>query len=162
MLKDSQIPLVLSMNDNQEIIDEFQGVKVWWSANYKLPRTQSISWHSNSEEERLLHPTCVERYKCTKWSHVNFEHPLKFETLAMDPKKKEEILNDLVKFKTGGEYYAEVGKAWKRGYLLYDPPGTGKSSMIAAMANFMNYDMYHLELTAVKKNTELRKLLIET
>ena len=41
-------------------------------------------------------------------------------------------------------------------------PGTGKSTMIAAMANFMNYDVYDLELTAVKENTELRKLLIET
>ena len=34
--------------------------------------------------------------------------------------------------------------------------------MVAAMANFMNYDVYDLELTAVKDNTELRKLLIET
>nr|CAD1818360.1 unnamed protein product [Ananas comosus var. bracteatus] len=41
-------------------------------------------------------------------------------------------------------------------------PGTGKSTMIAAMANFLNYDIYDLELTAVKSNTELRKLFIET
>ncbi|KAJ7970931.1 AAA-ATPase [Quillaja saponaria] len=34
--------------------------------------------------------------------------------------------------------------------------------MIAAMANFLNYDVYDLELTAVKDNTELRKLLINT
>jgi SpoVK/Ycf46/Vps4 family AAA+-type ATPase len=34
--------------------------------------------------------------------------------------------------------------------------------MIAAMANFMDYDVYDLELTAVKNNTELRKLFIET
>jgi chaperone BCS1 len=42
------------------------------------------------------------------------------------------------------------------------PPGTGKSTMIAAMANLLGYDLYDLELTAVKDNTELRKLLIET
>ncbi|KAJ1403729.1 P-loop containing nucleoside triphosphate hydrolase [Sesbania bispinosa] len=47
----------------------------------------------------------------------------KFETLAMDPQKKENIVNDLVKFKQGKEYYAKVGKAWKRGYLLFGPPG---------------------------------------
>ena len=93
---------------------------------------------------------------------MNFEHPSRFETLAMDPKKKEEILSDLERFKNGEKYYAKVGKAWKRGYLLHGPPGTGKSSMIAAMANYMNYDVYDLELTAVKENTELRKLLIET
>lgn len=34
--------------------------------------------------------------------------------------------------------------------------------MIAAMANFLDYDVYDLELTAVKDNTELRKLLFDT
>ncbi|PNX75352.1 mitochondrial chaperone BCS1 [Trifolium pratense] len=97
-----------------------------------------------------------------KWSSITFEHPARFETLAMDPKKKEEIIDDLIKFKTGKEYYANVGKAWKRGYLLFGPPGTGKSTMISAMANFMNYDVYDLELTTIKDNNELKRLLIAT
>ncbi|KAG8643675.1 hypothetical protein MANES_11G055419v8 [Manihot esculenta] len=91
-----------------------------------------------------------------------FEHPASFDTLAMATKEKEEIMKDLVKFSKGKSYYAKIGKAWKRGYLLYGPPGTGKSTMIAAMDNFLNYDVYDLELTTVKDNSELRKLLIET
>ncbi|EXB47694.1 hypothetical protein L484_010478 [Morus notabilis] len=39
--------------------------------------------------------------------------------------------------------------------------GTGKSTMICAMANFLDYDVYDLELTAVKDNTKLRKMLID-
>ncbi|KAI4987262.1 hypothetical protein ZWY2020_020062 [Hordeum vulgare] len=96
------------------------------------------------------------------WSHVPFEHPATFDTLAMDPKQKEDVIDDLMAFQESKEYYAKVGKAWKRGYLLYGPPGTGKSTMIAAMANFLDYDIYDLELTAIKNNTELRKLFIET
>ncbi|KAJ4813216.1 P-loop containing nucleoside triphosphate hydrolases superfamily protein [Rhynchospora pubera] len=96
------------------------------------------------------------------WSHVAFEHPATFDTLAMDPKKKREIIDDLVTFCKGKEYYKKIGKAWKRGYLLYGPPGTGKSTMIAAIANFLEYDVYDLELTTVKTNTELRKIFIET
>ncbi|KAJ4789869.1 P-loop containing nucleoside triphosphate hydrolases superfamily protein [Rhynchospora pubera] len=80
----------------------------------------------------------------------------------MDPEKKREIIDDLVTFREGKEYYKKIGKAWKRGYLLYGPPGTGKSSMIAAIANFLEYDVYDLELTTVKTNTELRKIFIET
>ncbi|KAH7532588.1 AAA-ATPase ASD, mitochondrial [Ziziphus jujuba] len=97
----------------------------------------------------------------TKWSHVIFEHPATFKTLAIDPKLKEDIINDLDKFRNGKDFYAKVGKAWKRGYLLYGPPGTGKSSMIAAMAKYLEYDIYDLELTAVKENADLRKLLID-
>jgi chaperone BCS1 len=202
VVKDSQNPLVLSMDSNQEVTDEFNGVKVWWFANHTAARTQSFSIYPASDEKRFLTLTFHKRdrdlittsyiqhvleqgkaitmknrrlklytnnpsndwmrYRSTKWSHTTFEHPARFETLAMEPVKKEEIINDLVKFKKGKEYYAKVGKAWKRGYLLFGPPGTGKSTMISAIANFMNYDVYDLELTIVKDNNELKRLLIET
>ncbi|XP_076946045.1 AAA-ATPase At3g28580-like [Bidens hawaiensis] len=97
-----------------------------------------------------------------KWSHIMFKHPSTFDTLAMDPNNKKKIMDDLLTFSKSKDYYNKVGKSWKRGYLLYGPPGTGKSSMIAAMANFLDYDIYDLELTSVDNNTELRKLLIGT
>ncbi|XP_028778661.1 AAA-ATPase ASD, mitochondrial-like [Neltuma alba] len=202
VVKDSHTPLVLSMDDNEEITDEFQGVKLWWFAHKHDVKNQSFSFYPASDEKRFYiltfhkrHREVVTRsyvkhvldegkamatrnrqlklytnnpssnwygWRATKWSHVVFEHPASFDTLALDPKMKEDILKDLVKFQKGKAYYAKIGKAWKRGYLLYGPPGTGKSTMIAAMANFLNYDIYDLELTAVKENAELRKLLIET
>ncbi|KAK4381717.1 AAA-ATPase [Sesamum angolense] len=73
------------------------------------------------------------------WRHVAFDHPATFDTLAMDPEKKKDIVDDLIAF----------------------TKGTGKSTMIAAMANFLHFDVYDLELTAIKDNTELRKLMIE-
>ena len=91
-----------------------------------------------------------------------FQHPATFATLAMDPTDKEAIIDDLDAFKQGKDYYTKIGKAWKRGYLLFGPPGTGKSTMIAAIAKRLEYDVYDLELTAVKNNTELRKLFVLT
>ncbi|CAI9109338.1 OLC1v1009142C1 [Oldenlandia corymbosa var. corymbosa] len=97
-----------------------------------------------------------------RWSYINFQHPATFDTLGMDPLKKKEIIEDLDSFKNGKDYYKKIGKAWKRGYLLYGPPGSGKSTMIAAMANFLDYDIYDIELTSVMENAELKQLLIET
>lgn len=96
------------------------------------------------------------------WTHDPFDHPKTFDKLAMDPKKKKEIIDELEMFKNGKKYYSRVGKPWKRGCLLYGPPGTGKSTMVAAIADYLDYDVYDFELTSVKTNTELRKLLIET
>ncbi|PIM97134.1 AAA+-type ATPase [Handroanthus impetiginosus] len=96
------------------------------------------------------------------WESVPFKHPSTFATLAMDPLKKAEIMADLKDFANGESFYQKTGRAWKRGYLLYGPPGTGKSSMIAAMANYLGYDIYDLELTEVNTNSELRKLLMKT
>ena len=95
------------------------------------------------------------------WSHVEFTHPASFDTIALEPTKKQAIMNDLLHFSKAKDYYAKIGKPWKRGYLLFGPPGTGKSTMIAAMANLLEYDIYDLELTAVMDNTQLRRLLID-
>ncbi|CAH2045050.1 unnamed protein product [Thlaspi arvense] len=94
-----------------------------------------------------------------KWGNVPFNHPATFETLAMDPEKKEEIKKDLLRFSKAEDYYRKVGKAWKRGYLLFGPPGTGKSMMISAMANFLDYDVYDLELTTKEVRVTLSGLL---
>ncbi|CAL5089060.1 unnamed protein product [Urochloa decumbens] len=96
------------------------------------------------------------------WSYIDFDHPTTFESLAMHPEKKRKIMDDLDDFRSSKDYYRRIGKVWKRGYLLYGPPGTGKSSMIAAMANYLNYDIYDIELTTVPSNNDLRKLFIET
>ncbi|GMY12111.1 AAA-ATPase At3g50940-like [Fagus crenata] len=94
------------------------------------------------------------------WTSTNLDHPATFDTLAMESEIKNLILKDLERFVKRKEYYRKVGKAWKRGYLLYGPPGTGKSSLIAAMANYLNFDIYDLELTEIQYNSELRRLLI--
>ncbi|KAH7532590.1 hypothetical protein FEM48_Zijuj04G0037500 [Ziziphus jujuba var. spinosa] len=140
---------ILSMDDNQEIIEEFQGVK---EGKAIALRNRQLKLYTNNGAERST----------SSWSHVAFQHPATFETLAMDPRKEEEIINDLDKFIQGKEYYNRIGKTWKRGYLLYGPLGTGKSTMISTMANYLKYDIYDLELTAVKDNVDLRKLLIDT
>ncbi|KAL6287929.1 hypothetical protein ACE6H2_012319 [Prunus campanulata] len=200
-VKDSK-SLVLGVDDNEEVTDEFQGIKLWWVLIKRESRQTSFSVYPQSDEKKHYKLTFHRRhrdvvtgaylahvikegkaiavgnrqrklyvnnpsrnwytYRGKIWSHVVFEHPATFETLGLHPKKKEEIVNDLIKFSKGKEYYAKIGKAWKRGYLLYGPPGTGKSTMIAAMSNLMDYDVYDLELTTVKDNTELRKLLIDT
>lgn len=116
-------------------------------------------------QERLLYTNsrgCSMDTRSYPWESVPFKHPSTFDTLAMDPARKNDIMADLRNFSAGQSFYQKTGRAWKRGYLLYGPPGTGKSSMIAAMANFLNYDIYDLELTEVYTNSELRKLLMKT
>ncbi|KAG2617131.1 AAA-ATPase At3g50940-like [Panicum virgatum] len=96
----------------------------------------------------------------SEWSPIDLHHPSTFETLAMDQKLKQSIIDDLNRFIKRKDYYKKIGKAWKRGYLLYGPPGTGKSSLIAAMANHLRFDIYDLELTEVNSNSDLRRLLV--
>ncbi|KAL0715714.1 hypothetical protein Bca4012_065036 [Brassica carinata] len=52
------------------------------------------------------------------WSSIEVEFVVKFD-MTVETKKKDEIMRDPLAFKDGEEYYKRIGKAWKRGYLLY-------------------------------------------
>nr|GMD36385.1 AAA-ATPase ASD, mitochondrial-like [Ipomoea batatas] len=184
--------LVLSMDENEKVNDEFHGAKVQWiSGKFEVRQKEQYPEIDKRYYNLIFHKKHREmitgpyldhvvrtgkqiqtRYKKKKlytnshskttWSHIVFDHPASFEKLAMDRERKKEIVEDLIAFREGREFYERIGKAWKRGYLLYGPPGTGKSTMIASMANLLNYDIYDLELTSVRDNTDLRRLLAET
>ena len=42
------------------------------------------------------------------------------------------------------------------------PAGTGKTSLIAAICNYMQFSCYDLDLSGVQSNGELRALLAQT
>jgi len=192
---------LISLDENQEVVDNFDGARMWWrlcpkSAKNKggtvislfagdsdEPRCYRLVFHKRhrklvvdsylpnvvrkwheliaTNRQRLLFTNHSQDGK-SHWISVPYNPPAKFDMLAMDHSKKVEIMEDLTAFREAKEYHSKVGKAWKRGYLLHGPPGTGKSTMIGAMANFLEYDVYDLDLTSIKDNAELRKLFLDT
>ena len=82
--------------------------------------------------------------------------------LFRSPEQKRMLKDDLDKFIGRKEWYKKVGKAWKRGYLLYGPPGTGKTSLIAAMANYLRFNIYDLNLSGMHTDDDLRSILLST
>nr|XP_011459538.1 PREDICTED: probable mitochondrial chaperone BCS1-A [Fragaria vesca subsp. vesca] len=119
--------------------------------------------HGEIKEERKMVKLHTIDYNGTDyWGSINLDHPASFDTMAMEPEMKKTLIEDLDKFRERKEYYKRVGKAWKRGYLLYGPPGTGKSSLVAAMANYLKFDIFDLDLKEVQCNSDLRRLLIGT
>ncbi|CAH8378208.1 unnamed protein product [Eruca vesicaria subsp. sativa] len=107
--------------------------------------------------ESLKIYTYNRQYSC--WLSTIFEHHMTFDTLAIESHLKTSILDDLDAFSQGKDFYKSVGRTWKRGYLLYGPSGTGKTSMVAAIANYMKYDIYDIQLQSVKDDGELQRIL---
>ena len=72
-----------------------------------------------------------------EWYSIILEHPDTFEKLAMDPELKRRFIDDLdrlLKESSG------IRKLAKHGYLIHGPPG--KSALIAAMANHLEFDIF--------------------
>lgn len=97
-----------------------------------------------------------------RWRSIAFTHPATFDTVVMDADLKNRVRSDLEHFLKSKQYYHRVGRVWKRSYLLYGPPGTGKTSFVAAMARFLCYDVYDIDMSKVVDDSDLKTLLLQT
>lgn len=97
-----------------------------------------------------------------RWKSVPLTHPATMETVVLDADVKNKVRSDLDTFLKSKQYYHRLGRVWKRSYLLYGASGTGKSSFVAAMARFLCYDVYDIDLKTVSDDSDLRTLLLQT
>ncbi|RMZ69795.1 Mitochondrial chaperone [Pyrenophora seminiperda CCB06] len=69
-------------------------------------------------------------------------------TVDLDPRMMQDIIQDVELFfhKDSQMWYENTGRPWRHGYLLRGPPGTGKSSLIAAIASHINVPLYLINL----------------
>ncbi|KAK0548434.1 Complex III assembly protein translocase and chaperone [Tilletia horrida] len=73
--------------------------------------------------------------------------PRELDSVVLHRGVKEELVNDVDTFMRSGTWYADRGIPYRRGYLLYGPPGSGKSSLISALAGYHNLNICLLSLS---------------
>lgn len=79
-----------------------------------------------------------------------FGHPRKRRPLSsviLGAGVKERIVADIKEFIATPSWYSERGIPYRRGYLLYGPPGCGKSSFITALAGELEFGICVLNLS---------------
>ena len=64
-------------------------------------------------------------------------------SIFMDEDVKSNLLNSLIKFKNSEQEYADKGIPWNMGIILHGPPGTGKTSLIHALASTLDRDIHY-------------------
>ncbi|KAK9456534.1 BCS1 N terminal-domain-containing protein [Dipodascopsis uninucleata] len=69
------------------------------------------------------------------------------ESVILDEGVAERIVDDVKDFLSTGQWYYDRGIPYRRGYLLYGPPGSGKSSFIQALAGELEYNICILNLS---------------
>lgn len=81
------------------------------------------------------------------WSHVASRPKRPLTSIVLDDGIKELILDDARDFMKSKKWYADRGIPFRRGYLLYGAPGSGKTSIIHSLAGELGLDIYIISLS---------------
>ncbi|KAG9130369.1 hypothetical protein Leryth_004251 [Lithospermum erythrorhizon] len=183
--ENSSTDIILSLDDNQVVPDKFLGAKVSWVNGrenngqrcflLKMKRKDKrrilkpylqhiltvVEGMNNKELKLFINNLTQSDQNIGRWRSFPFRHPSTMETMIMDVDLKNKVKSDLEMFIKLKQHYHKLGRIWKRNYLLYGPSGTGKSSFIAAMANFLKYDVYDVDLNRIKDDSDLKMLMVQ-
>ncbi|KAJ6573418.1 hypothetical protein DFH09DRAFT_1151815 [Mycena vulgaris] len=82
------------------------------------------------------------------WRWADARHKRPMGSIVLDPGVKEMLLGDARDFLGSEKWYADRGIPFRRGYLLHGVPGSGKSSLIHAIAGELMLDIYVVSLSS--------------
>ncbi|KAH9028939.1 hypothetical protein EDB84DRAFT_1497388 [Lactarius hengduanensis] len=82
------------------------------------------------------------------WRYTDSRHKRPLSSIVLNPGVKEMLVADAKDFLKSEKWYADRGIPFRRGYLLYGVPGSGKSSLIHALAGELTLDIYVVSLSS--------------
>jgi len=82
------------------------------------------------------------------WNRVKGYAPRTLDSVILGHTDKQQLLEDIRKFRASKSRYCRLGVPYHRGYLFYGPPGTGKTSLVSAIAASCGMSLYLINLEA--------------
>ena len=141
--------------------------QVWFTRNENTrertaKRLESLTFRTIGRKQLFLQRFVDDVVRCHKkrmgvrswlytyndgWEYSENYSPRSLESVVLEGGDKEQLVEDVTRFRNAKARYSRLGVPYHRGYLLYGPPGTGKTSLVSALAAHFALSVYCLNLT---------------
>jgi SpoVK/Ycf46/Vps4 family AAA+-type ATPase len=98
------------------------------------------------DDKNKLH-VYMRKNKSNGFNHQLSQNKREIDTVFLENKLKNSVINDIEKFINSKEDYIKFGQSYKRNYLFYGPPGSGKTSFIYALASKFDFKIFIINIT---------------
>lgn len=109
-------------------------------------------------------------YSFKKMSNEDYNNYIEYEESVFKSNKhfhntffeqKEALLKKVDFFMNNRDWYAKMGIPYTLGIILHGPPGTGKTSIIKCIGNYMRRHIVNVDLNRISKTSELNMVFFD-
>jgi mitochondrial chaperone BCS1 len=84
-------------------------------------------------------------YHSSYWNTVSGYKPRTFDSVILPAQEKQRLEKDIQQFFENESVYVSSGTPYRRGYMFFGLPGTGKTSLVAGLSSRFKRDVYMLQ-----------------
>ena len=147
-----------SVYDKNKLIRTIE-LKLWGTRSRELLLDvveEAMTEFEKDNPKQTLYYTHTSDY----WdSHTLRVRPL--DTLYLPEGQLASIVEDFTSFYASKEKYLRLGIPFRRGYLFYGPPGSGKTTTVQGLAGHFNVKIYIVNLSSGLSASNLTDLLVD-
>lgn len=143
-------PIKILVSENETVVglnnhaDKFRILDIYFQSKQNSIDFLNNFYNFNIRKNREKVQVYIYR---NYWSLISNLEKRNLNSIFLDDTIKNDIINDIQKFKTSKEKYKHFGVPYKRNYLFIGPPGTGKTSFIFSLASNFQFKIYIMNFT---------------